>query len=482
MHARLSLRNCFSTSLPFFMRLSILLFSELALHERVQKALTDLGFQNATPVQEKALPKILAGKDLMVSAETGSGKTAAFLLPMLSHMHSNPAPKSSTRGLILVPTRELALQVLKACEALARFTYIKAGLIIGGEDFRHQINTLRKNPEILIATPGRLMEHMENRNHDFSDLEYLVLDEADRMLDIGFGADVLSITGECRTERQTLLFSATLEGRALKEMAREVLASPEQLTLNTVKDPHQNIRQQIMLADDIAHKEKVLIWLLQNESFEKALVFTNTKAQAETFFGKIRVKGLKVGVLHGDMDHRERKHVMRLLSEGKINILIATDVAARGLDIKGVQLVINLEMARNGDDYVHRIGRTGRAGEQGLAISLIGPDEWNRMAGIERYLNARFEKRSVKELRGSYKGPKKLKSSGKAASRKKKPAGKKGSAKKDEIGKQRHRTRKDIGKRRKPSTDTRSSEKKAEKKAPETVSVDAGFEPPKRKK
>ncbi|MGB1272376.1 MAG: DEAD/DEAH box helicase, partial [Endozoicomonas sp.] len=348
----------------------------------MQKALIELGFQNATPVQEKALPEILAGKDLMVSAETGSGKTAAFLLPMLSHMNSNPAPRSSTRGLILVPTRELALQVLKACEALARFTYIKAGLIIGGEDFRHQINTLRKNPEILIATPGRMKEHMKNRNHDFSDLEYLVLDEADRMLDMGFGADVLSITGECRTERQTLLFSATLstgkEGRALKEMARELLASPEQLTLNTAKDPHQNIHQQIMLADDIAHKEKLLIWLLQNEPFEKALVFTNTKAQAKTFFGKIRVKGLKVGVLHGDMDLRERKHVMRLLSDSKINILIATDVAARGLDIKDVQLVINLEMARNGDDYVHRIGRTGRAGEQGLAISLVGPDEWNR--------------------------------------------------------------------------------------------------------
>ncbi|WP_257295431.1 DEAD/DEAH box helicase [Endozoicomonas sp. YOMI1] len=451
-----------------------MLFSELALHERVQKALYELGFEQATPVQEQTLPLAMTGKDLMVSAETGSGKTAAFLLPMLNHMHTTPSPKTSTRALVLVPTRELGLQVLKECEALARYTYIKAGLIVGGEDYRHQVNTLRKNPEILIATPGRLIEHIKNGNHDFNDLEYLVLDEADRMLDMGFGPDVLSIVEQCHGERQTFLFSATLEARGLGEMASRVLNDSTRLKLNSVREKHANIHQQIILSDDTAHKEKQLIWLLRNETYDKALVFTNTKARAEEFVGKIRVKGLKVGVLHGDMDQRARKHIMRLLQDGKINILIATDVAARGLDIKGVELVINLEMARNGDDYVHRIGRTGRAGEQGLAISLIGPDEWNRMSGIERYLRLRFEKRAIKDLLGSYKGPKKLKSSGKAAG-KKKPAGKKGAGKKQSADKQRHRDKKNVGKRRTPAADAKPA-------SATTTSTDSGFEPPRRRK
>lgn len=444
-----------------------MLFSELALDERVQKALTELGFEQATPVQAQTLPLAISGQDLLVSAETGSGKTAAFLLPMLNHMHTNRANNTSTRGLILVPTRELAQQVLKECEALARYTWVKAGLIVGGEDYRHQVNTLRKNPDILIATPGRLIEHMKNGNHDFSDLEYLVLDEADRMLDMGFGPDVLSIVEACRVQRQTFLFSATLKPRAVQEMIAQVLREPQRLILNSVKEQHSNIQQQILLADDTAHKERLLIWLLKNEQYDKALVFTNTKARADEFVGKIRVKGLRVGVLHGDMDQRERRHVMNLLKEGKINILIATDVAARGLDIKGVELVINLEMARNGDDYVHRIGRTGRAGEQGLAVSLIGPDEWNRMSGIERYLRLRFEKRTIKELKGSYQGPKKVKSSGKAVG-KKKTTSKKGSGKNNTTEKQRHRVSKNVGKRR-----------TSEKAQP---TVDAGFAPPKRRK
>ncbi|OED44854.1 RNA helicase [Endozoicomonas sp. (ex Bugula neritina AB1)] len=452
-----------------------LLFSDLALNERLQKALNELGFDKATPVQEQTFPKVLEGKDLMVSAETGSGKTAAFLLPILNHLQSNPAPKSSTRALILVPTRELAQQILAECEKLARYTFIKAGMIIGGESFRHQINTFRKNPEILIVTPGRLIEHMENSNHDFSDLEYLVLDEADRMLDMGFGGDVLRITDECNDDRQAMLFSATLESRSIKDMIDHVLNEPQSLILSTARDKHANIHQQIILADDTKHKERLLIWLLQNETYEKALIFCNTIVQAQDFYGKIRVKGLNVGILHGDMDQRERKHVMRLLADGKFNILIATDVAARGLDIKGVQLVVNLDLARNGDDYVHRIGRTGRAGEEGLAISLIGPPEWDLMTGIQRYVNVSFEKRSIKELRGTFKGPKKLKSSGKAAGPKKKGSKKtKIAAKKAESEKQRKRVKKNIGKRRPPSENTAN--------APVSAPVDSGFEPPKRKK
>ena len=443
-----------------------MIFSELALHERLQKALDKLEFTQATPVQEATIPEVLKGKDLIVNAETGSGKTAAFLLPMLEHMQSNPAPHSSTRGLILVPTRELARQVLAECEKLAGFTYIKAGLITGGDDFRHQVNTLRKNPELLIATPGRLLEHMENSNTDFSDLEYLVLDEADRMLDFGFSADMLKISSECREERQTLLFSATMKQKGMGELIRFVLKDPETITLSTARDKHENIHQQIMLSDDNPHKERLLSWLLKHEAFDKALVFSNTRSNAEHLFNLLESQGLKVGVLHGDMDHKHRKQIMARYQDGQINILVATDVAARGLDIKGVQLVINFDMARSGDDYVHRIGRTGRAGEKGLAIALIGPNEWNLMSSIERYLQTRFEKRSIKELRGNWKGPKKVKASGKAAGTKKKKTAKKDADK----TKQRHRAKKNIGKRRTPSAPEASGQ-----------SVDAGFEPLRKK-
>ena len=443
-------------------------FSDLALHERLQKALSELGFDKATPVQEETIPRALESRDLLVNAETGSGKTAAFLLPMLHHMQNNPAPKSSTRGLILVPTRELARQVLQECESLAKFTYLKVGLITGGDDFRHQVNTLRKNPEILIATPGRLLEQMENSNTDFSDLEFLILDEADRMLDFGFSADMVKIASECRQERQTMLFSATLKQKGMYELIQLVLNDPESITLSTARDKHENIHQQIMLADDVKHKEKLLEWLLKNESFEKALVFSNTRDNADRLCAFLRYHDLRVGVLHGEMDHKDRKKTMTMLQEGHINILVATDVAARGLDVKGIELVINFDMARSGDDYVHRIGRTGRAGEKGLAISLISSSEWNLMSSIERYLKTRFEKRSIKELKGTWKGPKKLKASGKAAGTKKKKAKTKG---KEEVGKQRHRDKKNVGKRRAPK------KHEASEKA-----VDAGFEPLKRKK
>ncbi|WP_062265069.1 DEAD/DEAH box helicase [Endozoicomonas arenosclerae] len=444
-----------------------MLFSDLELHERLQKALTERKFSEATPVQAAVIPKALEGKDLLVSSETGSGKTAAFLLPAMDHFQNNPAPRSSTRMLILVPTRELARQVLEEAEALARFTHINAGLITGGDQFRHQVNTLRKNPEILIATPGRLLEHMDNSNTDFSDLEYLILDEADRMLDFGFSPDMLKIASECREERQTMLFSATLKQKGMGELINMVLNEPESVTMSTARDKHENIHQQIMLSDDQKHKEKQTRWLLENESFDKAIVFTNTRNFADQLCGFLRYSDLKAGVLHGEMDHQERKKMMAMLNSGQINILVATDVAARGLDIKGIDLVINFDMARNGDDYVHRIGRTGRAGEKGLAIALIGPSEWNLMSGIERYLRIQFEKRSIKELRGSWKGPKKLKNSGKAAGSKKKPTAKEKAA----AAKTRQRTKKNIGKRRKPSGDKATTE-----------SVDAGFEPLKRKK
>jgi superfamily II DNA/RNA helicase len=410
-------------------------FTSFNLHERLLKAIEQLGFTEPTPVQQVAIPPALQGADLRVIAQTGSGKTAAFVLPMLHALMQDPKPRTATRALILLPTRELALQTLQQVELLAQFTFIKAALITGGEDFKRQAAAIRKNPDILIGTPGRLLEHQRGNNLDFNDLEILVLDEADRMLDMGFSEEVLQLVNSCNKDRQTLLFSAT-SGGALFDLAKEVMREPQVLRLNPVSELNSKTTQQIITADDVKHKERLLLWLLANETYEKAIVFTNTRDQADRLGGvfmtahKAGTSKAKVYVLHGEKDQKDRKQAISRLNQGHINVLIATDVAARGLDIEGMDMVINFDMPRKGDDYVHRIGRTGRAGNAGLAISLIGPHEWNLMSSIERYLKQNFEKRFIKELKGEYNGPKKLKASGKAAGSKKKKVDKKESDKK----------------------------------------------------
>ncbi|MDD5322332.1 MAG: DEAD/DEAH box helicase [Methylococcales bacterium] len=423
-------------------------FSSLSLAEPLLLAVSKLGFKQPTPVQQQAIPLALEHKDLLVSAETGSGKTAAFLLPALHHLLTLPSGKPGTRVLILVPTRELAQQIFRQCQQLVEFTELKAGLITGGDDFRLQQNMLRKNTEIVIATPGRLLELMEQDTPNFSNLEVLILDEADRMLDMGFSEDVLTIAKSCNTQRQTLLFSATLTHFGVIKMADKVLREHEVVALNTLYDGHRNIEQQIVLADDNDHKQKLLAWLLLNEKYDRALVFTNSRIQADTLRGPLRGQKLRVGVLHGEMDQKDRNRMMELYREGEVNIMIATDLAARGLDIKGINLVINFDVPRKGINYIHRIGRTGRVDELGLTIALVKSTEWNLMSGIERFLKQKFKRRTIKELQGKYKGPKKLKASGKAAGVKKKTETEKVTAEKVKI---RHRDRKNIGKRRVPT-------------------------------
>ncbi len=427
-------------------------FSSFSLDERLLKAIAQLGFEQPTPAQIEAIPLALQHHDLLVSAETGSGKTAAFLLPTLHHLLTLPAGKSGVRVLVLSPTRELAQQIFKHCQQLAEFTGLQAVLVTGGDDFKQQQNKIRKNAQIIIATPGRLLEHLQQDFPKLDHLEILILDEADRMLDMGFSDDVLTIAEHCNTQRQTLLFSATLTRRGVMKMADKVLKNPEVIALNALQDEHASIEQQIILADDNDHKQKLLAWLLQNESYDKALVFTNTKIKADSLQGPLRGQKLRVGVLHGDLDQKDRNRVMELFSQGEINILIATDVAARGLDIPGINLVINFDMPRTGIDYIHRTGRTGRADERGLAIALVKSTEWNLMAGIERFLKRSFTRRSIKELAGAYKGPKKLKASGKAVGgKKKKEEPKKTPAEKVKV---RHRDQKNVGKRRVPSNKT----------------------------
>ena len=383
----------------------------------------------------------------MVSAKTGSGKTAAFLLPMLDHMLQKNGPGHGTRGLILLPTRELALQTVKTFEKLAKFTPIKCGIVIGGEAYKHQIASLRKNPEVIIATPGRLVEHLDKGSIDFDDLEFLVLDEADRMLDMGFTEDMNTIAASCREQRQNLLFSATLKHRNFGRI-QDILSNPVSIEVDSFKEGHSQITQQMVLADGDDHKRKLIRVLVEEEKAEKVFVFCKTRAQCTAVGEHLAATDLKVGYLHGEIPQSDRKQVLNRFRDGKLQVLVATDVAARGLDVSDVDLVINYTVAHSGDDHVHRVGRTGRAGREGKAVTLVDRIDWNKNSSIERYLKIRFEHRSVKGLKAAYTGPIKVKKSGKAVGTKKKP--RKDAPLKGPAPKQRARNKKNIGKGRNP--------------------------------
>ena len=422
------------------------MFSQFALHERLLKAVAEQNFTEPTPVQLAAIPPALEGRDLRVTAQTGSGKTAAFVLPMLNRLLGDGASHARVRirVLILLPTRELAQQTLREVERFSQFTFLKSGMITGGEDFKVQAAMLRKVPDVLIGTPGRLIEHLNAGTLDLKEVEVLILDEADRMLDMGFSEDLERLTAECVNRQQTLLFSATSGGNGLREIVGKILRDPLHLKLNAVSQLSEGTRQQIITADDLTHKERLVQWLLANETFQKAIIFTNTRDQADRLYGRLVAAEVKAFVLHGDKDQKDRKIAIERFRTGGSRVLVATDVAARGLDVDGLDLVINFDMPRSGDEYVHRIGRTGRAGSDGLAISLICHNDWSLMSSVERYLKQRFERRVIKELKGSYQGPKNLKASGKAVGvKKKKTAAQKGATKKPSA--------KSPSKRRQPS-------------------------------
>ncbi len=406
-------------------------FATLPLSPATLANLDALGYAEMTPIQAQSLPVMLKGMDLIAQAKTGSGKTAAFGIALLEPI--NPR-YFGCQALVLCPTRELADQVAKELRRLARSAdNIKILTLCGGVSIGPQIGSLEHGAHIIVGTPGRVQEHLKKGSLKLDGLNKLILDEADRMLDMGFAEDVQRLVGECAKRQQTLLFSATSGGAALREMSAAVLRDPLHLQLNRVSELNEGTRQQIITAENTEHKEKLVHWLLANETYKKAVIFTNTRVQADRLYGRLVAEGVKAFVLHGDKDQKDRKLAIDRVKEGGVKVLVATDVAARGLDIEGLDLVINFDMPRSGDEYVHRIGRTGRAGAEGLAISLICHNDWNLMSSIERYLKQRFEHRVIKGLKGSYMGPKNLKASGKAAGTKKKKDDKKKTA--DKKGK-----------------------------------------------
>jgi superfamily II DNA/RNA helicase len=373
-------------------------FKALNLHTDLLKAVEASGFTAPSAIQREAIPLVLAGRDLMASAQTGTGKTAAFVLPALQRLLAGAArPGRGPRVLVLTPTRELAMQVNDNIRTLGRFGRFTAGSVVGGMPYGPQMKLLRQPLDLLVATPGRLMDHMEQGRVDFGRLEILILDEADRMLDMGFVDAVREIAAATPTTRQTLLFSATLEGTVLK-IARELLKDPARVALAANHERHASITQRVHRADNAAHKHKLLGHYLACDTLTQAVIFTATKRGADTLAQTLAAKGHTSAALHGDMNQGQRKRTVERMRRGQLRVLVATDVAARGLDIPSLSHVINFDLPMVAEDYIHRIGRTGRAGASGTAVSLVGPEDGWKLRGIERLTGAAVERAVIAGL------------------------------------------------------------------------------------
>ena len=361
-------------------------FNELGLDEALLSAIESSGYPNPTPVQIGAIPAVISGADLLVSSHTGSGKTAAFALPCLNRLlASKPAPGSGPRMLVLTPTRELAQQVEKAIKTYGRkLRWLNTACLVGGEPIFAQTKQLSRMVDIVVATPGRLIDHLNRRKLKLSDVQMLVLDEADRMLDMGFAEDIDTIVAATPASRQTLLFSATLDG-VVGKLAQRLTRNPQRIEILATKASSSNIEQRLMMADSLGHKNRLLESLLGSDDLHQAVVFTATKRSAEEVSLSLREKGFSAAALHGDMHQTARNRTLDKLRQGRIGVLVATDVAARGIDVAGISHVINFDPPRAAEDYVHRIGRTGRAGREGIAITLSGPREMGMIRAIERY-------------------------------------------------------------------------------------------------
>ena len=361
-------------------------FASLGLNAPILRALTDAGYQTPTEVQREAVPAALAGRDLLVSSRTGTGKTAAFMLPSL-HRLAEPA-RCAARGpriLVLTPTRELAAQVAQAAEKYGQhLSHARVVSIIGGVAYPVQNRMLSRPYEILVATPGRLIDQMQSGRIDFSRLEALVLDEADRMLDLGFIDDIEAIVAKLPKTRQTLLFSATLDAR-IARLSRGLLKDPHSIAVATTSAAESTIEQRLLFADGLPHKGRLLDSILRDTDLRQAIVFTATKREADSLAAELSQTGFAAAALHGDMRQNERKRTLTELRRGRLRVLVATDVAARGIDVEGISHVINFDLPRSGEDYVHRIGRTGRAGKSGVAISLVARGQIGQVRAIERY-------------------------------------------------------------------------------------------------
>lgn len=361
-------------------------FASLNLISPLLRALEAAGYESPTPVQANAIPAMLAGRDIMASAQTGTGKTAAFLLPTLQRLEENEArPGRGPRALVLTPTRELATQVKDAADLYAKeLRHLRIGTIVGGVPYPAQQKLLQRPLDLLVATPGRFLDHMERGRVDFARLEVVILDEADRMLDMGFLTDVERIMAATPPTRQTVMFSATFEGR-IATLAGRLLKDPERIRIAPTEAQNAKISQHVHYVSDVTQKKAMLMALLNEGAMGQAIVFTGTKHGADRLATAIGQNGHTAAALHGDMRQGARNRTLAQFRAGTVRVLVATDVAARGIDVAAISHVFNYDLPRSAEDYVHRIGRTGRAGQSGSAVSFALRAEHGALKRIERF-------------------------------------------------------------------------------------------------
>jgi len=370
------------------------LFNTLPLDPKLLRAVSDAGYASMTPIQAKAIPIVLAGRDVMGAAQTGTGKTAAFTIPllqkMLRHETTSMSPaRHPVRALVLTPTRELADQVANNVKSYAKHTQLRSMVVFGGIDMKPQTLQLKAGVEVLIATPGRLLDHIEAKNAVLNQVEYVVLDEADRMLDIGFLPDLQRILSYLPKERQTLLFSATFSPE-IRKLANSYLQDPVLVEVARPNATAANVEQRFYsVADD--DKRRVILQIIKNRGLTQSLVFVNSKLGCARLARSFERDGLRTQALHGDKSQDERLKALAAFKAGEVDLLVATDVAARGLDIADLPAVFNFDVPYNAEDYVHRIGRTGRAGASGLAVTLVARDDLRLVDDIEKLIKKKLE-------------------------------------------------------------------------------------------
>lgn len=429
-------------------------FSELELDESLINALADKGYERPTAIQAAAIPAAMDGRDVLGSAPTGTGKTAAFLLPAIQHLLDFPRKKSGPpRVLVLTPTRELAMQVADQAKELCAHNHLDIATITGGVAYMNHAEVFSENQDIVVATTGRLLQYIKEENFDCRAVEILILDEADRMLDMGFANDIETIAGETRWRKQTMLFSATLEGEAIRDFSERLLEDPIEIDAESSRRERKKIQQFYYRADTLEHKTALLCHLIKQDDVTKSIVFVHKRERIREVVQWLRDAGIEPCYLEGEMVQAKRNEAVRRLVSGQVKVLVATDVASRGLDIDDVSHVFNFDMPRTADVYIHRIGRTGRAGKKGTAISLIEAHDYPLFGKVTRYIEDSIKMRVVDSLRPTTKAPSEAMMS-KPKPSKKVLAKRKEKKKEEETKKKakvRLRDKKNVGKRRKPA-------------------------------
>ncbi len=357
-------------------------FEDFNLSEGILRAICDEGYRQPTDIQRVAIPEILAGKDVMATAQTGTGKTAAFCLPMLDMLQRRRG--NGLRALVLAPTRELALQIETSLRAYGRYLSLRSSVVLGGVSMSGQVSALRKRPDILVATPGRLLDLIRQRHVRLDEVEILVLDEADRMLDMGFIHDVRTIVSEIPTVRQTLLFSATLSSE-IAGLACDMLKNPVSVATTPPASVAVKVDQKVLFVDQ-ADKGSLLVDILQGSDVRRALVFTRTKHRADRVMRHLSRNGISADAIHSNKSQNGRQRSLAAFDKGRITVLVATDIVARGIDVEGISHVINYELPNDAESYVHRVGRTARAGAAGIALSFCDASEILMLKGIEKLI------------------------------------------------------------------------------------------------